>query len=91
MNTKIGKEYRESILDPNKGQGKFLAENYSENQIIEKYDQLNANQTFIVNNTIDLIEKNEPFFVNVQGEGGSGKSFIIHYIHVYRFGNLTQS
>lgn len=41
---------------------------------------LNVNQSFIVNNAIRLIEKNEPFFMNIQGQGGSGKSFIIHYI-----------
>ena len=41
---------------------------------------LNANQTFIVLNAIDLIEKNKPFWLNIQGEGGSGKSFIINYI-----------
>lgn len=27
-----------------------------------------------------MIEKGDPFFVNVQGEGGSGKSFIINYL-----------
>ena len=44
---------------------------------------LNANQTFIVLNAIDLIEKNKPFWMNIQGEGGSGKSFIINYIAAY--------
>ena len=40
----------------------------------------NASQAFIVNTAIDMIEKDKPFWMNVQGEGGSGKSFIINYI-----------
>ena len=44
---------------------------------------LNANHTFIVLNAIVLIKKNKPFWMNIQGEGGSGKSFIINYIAAY--------
>ena len=46
----------------------------------QKYNLLNENQKFIVEEAIRLIETKEPFFMNIQGQGGSGKSFIIHYI-----------
>lgn len=44
----------------------------------QKYNLLNENQKFIVEEAIRLIETKEPFFMNIQGQGGSGKSFIIH-------------
>ena len=46
----------------------------------KKFDMFNENQAFVVNSAIELIEAKKPFFMNVQGEGGSGKSFIINYI-----------
>ena len=43
-----------------------------------KYSLFNKNQKFIVEEAIRLINTNQPFFMNIQGQGGSGKSFIIH-------------
>ena len=77
--TKEGKNYRESIIDPTKGFEEFVRKNYL-GKFDTKFNMFNASQAFIVNTAIELIEKNEPFWMNVQGEGGSGKSFIINYI-----------
>jgi pantothenate kinase-related protein Tda10 len=45
-----------------------------------RYNELNPLQKYIVDSIIKLVDKNEPFFANVQGGGGTGKSFIIKYI-----------
>ena len=70
--------FRENLIDPDKGFEKHVRDNYSHDQLREKFDMFNANQAFIVLNAIDLIQKNKPFWLNIQGEGGSGKSFIIN-------------
>ena len=46
----------------------------------ERYNEFNVHQKFLVDSIINLIEKDEPFFANCQGVGGSGKSFCIKYI-----------
>lgn len=76
--TKDGQKFREELIDPDKGFEKYVNDNYNPDQLREKFELFNANQAFIVLNIIDLIKKDKPFWFNLQGEGGSGKSFIIN-------------
>ena len=46
----------------------------------KRYNEFNPLQKYIVDSTVKLIDKGEPFFANCQGGGGTGKSFIIKYI-----------
>jgi len=43
-----------------------------------QYSKFNNHQRYTIDSIVSLIEKKDPVFVNVQGQGGSGKSFIIN-------------
>ena len=75
---KPGIEYKDSLLQDETGFDEIIKKQYGDEDMMNaRYNELNQLQKFTVDSICKLIDKNEPFFANCQGGGGTGKSFII--------------
>ena len=74
-------DFKKDLIQADKCFEEEIRLNYgTEEMMNERYNEFTVHQKFLVDSIITLIEKDEPFFANCQGVGGSGKSFCIKYI-----------
>lgn len=68
-------EYKKNLVEKDKNFEEEIRLKYANEEMMnERYNELNVHQKYLVDSIIKLIDKDEPFFANCQGIGGSGKS-----------------